>query len=249
MSARRLFAVLVLSLVAATPALAAKRRAARSAPAAVAPPTGSCHTFGLVRAGLKATYRATGQGGDADFTITWITDTPTFTHTTQKIVTPQATTDAETRLDGEIVGNLRALKHFNVKTSTIVPFLGAVTTDTDVDFVPSLVQGPAAGWCVGNTWTVSPVTETIVTRSSAGTQQQVVTTIASTGEVLAVGAALTLPGVGTFQTVKYRGATVAGTSVQTAVTWVSMEHNIVVRQDTLDAAGNVTGTQRLTAVQ
>jgi hypothetical protein len=244
-SPRRMTVALALCLVAAVPAFA-KRRAARSGPAAAAP-SGDCHTFGFVRAGFKATYLAQAPGGDSTFTITWITDTPTFTHTTQKVTTPQATTDAETRLDGEIVGNLRGLKHFNVKTTTTVPFLGAVTTDTDVDFVPSLVQGPAAGWCVGNTWTVSPVTETIVTRTSQGQQQQVVTTIGSTGEVLAVGEILTLPGLGDFPTVKYRGAVVSGTTVQTAVTWVSMQHNVVLKQDTLDGAGNVTSTLRVTA--
>lgn len=245
MSARRLSVVFAIALL-ALPAFA-KRRPSRSAPAAAA---SQCHTFGLVRPGLQATYHATSPSGDADFTITWITDTPTFTHTTQRVTTPQATTDAETRLDGEVFGNLRGLKHFNVKTTTQVPGFGGVTTDTDVDFVPSLTQGPAAGWCVGNTWTVPPVTETIVTRSPVGQNTQVITTIASTGEVLAVNETLSLPlPIGNVQTVKYRGSIVSGTSVQTAITWVSMQLNIVVRQDTLDASGAVTGTLRVTAVQ
>ena len=245
MSARRLTAVLALALLAALPAAAAKRRSARSAPAAAA---GSCHTFGLVRSGLKATYHATSPSGDADFTITWITDTPTFTHTTQKVTTAQGTSDAETRLDGEVFGTLRGLKHLNVKTTTQVPGFGGVTTETDIDFVPTLTQGPAAGWCVGNTWSVPAVTETITTRTPVGQNTQMITTVASTGEVLAVGESVTVP-AGTFQTVKYRGAIVSGSSVQTAITWVSMQHNVVVRQDTLDASGAVTSTLHLTAVQ
>jgi hypothetical protein len=244
MSVRRLTALFAHALLFSVPAFAAKRRAARSAPAA-AVGTGACHTFGLVRAGLVASYHSTAPSGDADFTITYITDTPTFTHTKQKTTTAQGTADAETRLDGEVSGNLRGLKHMNVKVSTVVPFLGAVTTEVDIDFVPTLTLGPAAGWCVGNTWSVAPVTETIVTRSPAGQQQQVVTTIGGTGEVLAVGETITVPG-GTFQTVKYRGTSVSATAVETAITWVSMEHNIVVRQDTVDANGAVTSTTVLT---
>ena len=245
MSARRTVVVLALVVLAAVPASAQRRRAVRSAPA---PAAGSCHTFGLVRPGLQASYLAQAQGGDVTFTITWITDTPTFTHTTQKVTTPQGTADAETRLEGEIVGSLRALKHLNVKTTTQVPGFGAVTAETDISFAPSLAAGPAAGWCVGNTWTVAPVTETIVTKTPVGQNTQIVTTLGSTGEVLAVGEVISVP-AGDFQTVKYRGATVSGTDVQTAITWVSMQHNIVVRQDTLDAAGNVTSVTRLTRVQ
>ena len=243
MSARRLAALFALALLFSVPAFAAKRRAARSAAAPAA--NSNCHNFGLVRAGTVATYHATAPGGDADFTITWITDTPTFTHTTQKTTTAQGTADAETRLTGEVSGNLRGLKHLNVKVSTVVPVLGAVTTEVDIDFVPTLTLGPADGWCVGNTWTVAPVTETIVTRSPAGQQQQVITTIGGTGEVLAVGDMVTVP-AGTFKTVKYRGVTVSGTSVQTSITWVSMDHNIVVKQDTVDGNGAVTSTTVLT---
>jgi hypothetical protein len=247
MSARRLAALFALALLFSVPAFAAKRRAARSAPAATAPPTGSCHTFGLVRAGLQASYHSTTNqsGGDADFTITWITDTPTFTHTTQKVTTAQGTADAVTRLDGELVGNLRALKHFNVKTTMAVPVIGSVTTEADVNFVPSLVQGPADGWCVGNTWSIPAVTETLVASTPIGQQSQIITTIASIGEVLAVGEVVSVP-AGNFRTVKYRGVTVSGTTVQTSITWVSMDLNIVVKQDTVDGNGAVTSTTVLT---
>lgn len=244
---RRVLPLLALTLFIVAPAEAQKRRAVRSGPPVVTPPAGSCHTFGLVRPGLKATYHATGSG-EADFTITYVSDAPTLTVTTQKVTTAQGVTDVQTRLDGEIVGNLRGLKHINVKGSTVVPVLGTITTETDIDFVPSLVMGPAAGWCVGNTWTTPAVTETIVNKTPAGQNQQIVTTIASTGEVLAVNDIVTVPG-GQFNTVKYRGAAVSGTSVQSTITWVSMQHNIVVKQETLDAAGNVTSTLHLTAVQ
>jgi hypothetical protein len=247
MSARRPLAVLVLVLFVAVPASAAvRRRAVRSAPALAA---ASCHTFGLVRPGLVASYHSTTNqsGGDADFTITWITDTPTFTQTRQRTITAQGTADAETRLDGEVFGALRGLKHLNVKTTVQVPVIGAVATEADINFVPTLTQGPAAGWCVGYTWTVPPVTETIVSSTPVGQQSQVITTVGSTGEVLAVNETVSVP-AGNFQTVKYRGALVSGTSVQTAITWVSMQLNIVVRQDTIEN-GTVTSTTVLTAVQ
>lgn len=245
MSRPRLLAVLALAVFLVVPAQAQKRRAVRSNPGTPGAPQGNCHTFGLVAAGTKASYQSTAPGGTVTFTITWISDTPTQTRTTQKVNSNGTVSDAETILDGEVVGNLRSLKHFNVKVSSTVPILGKVTTETDVTFTPSLVSGPAAGWCVGNTWAIPAVTENIVVKSPQGTFPSLVTTIASTGEVLAVGESITVPG-GTFNTVKYRGSIVSGSSVQTAITWVSMEKNIVVKQDTIDGSGAVTSTTVLT---
>lgn len=246
MSAPRLLAVAALAVCLAVPsAQAQKRRAVRSNPGTPAPPPGQCHTFGLVPAGTKASYLSTAPGGNVTFTITWISDTPTQTHTTQKSTANGITSDADTLLDGEVVGLLRALKHFNVKVSSTVPVLGKVTTETDVTFTPSLVAGPSQGWCVGNTWAIPAVTENIVVKSPQGTFPSLVTSIASQGEVLAVGAAITVP-AGNFNTVKYKGIAVAGSSVQTAITWVDMQKSIVVRQDTVDAGGTVTSTTVMT---
>jgi hypothetical protein len=246
MSIRRLvvLCLLVLTLVPVAEGQR-RRRAVRSAPAPVAPPPGQCHTFGLVRPGLVATYLTNAQGGDVNFTITYISDTPTETRTTQKVTTPQGTADAETVVTGEIVGNLRAIKHVFVRTVTMVPVIGRFTTDVDIDFVPSLAAGPAAGWCVGNTWQTPPSIQTIMTRPSIGPPTTITNNlIGSEGIVLAVGEVIDVP-AGRFSTVKYRGAIVAGTGVSTAITWVSMEHNIVVRQDTVDAGGSVTSVTRL----
>lgn len=229
-----------------TPAFAAKRRA--SAPPSASAPTGNCHTFGFVKAGLKATYLTTSPGGNVTFTITWVSDTATQTVTTQKVTTPQATTDVETRLDGETVGILRGLKHLYTKSTTPVPVIGSVVTEVDVDFVPSLIAGPAGGWCTGATWTIAPTTETVTSKTIAGTQTQIQTTVAGTGEVLAVGETITVP-AGTFQTVKYKGNVVANNNPQPAITWTSMADAIVVRQDTLDAGGNVTSTTTLQSKQ
>lgn len=243
MSIRRsiVLSLLVVSLVA--PAEAQRRRAVRSGPPKQLI---QCHTFGLVEAGTVATYVTNTPQGDVNFTITWISDTPTRTHTTQKVQTPQGSADVETILDGEVVGSLRGLKHLYVKNVTVAPVIGPITTEVEIDFVPSLVAGPANGWCVGETWDIPPVTETITTRGGpVPVPPQLVTTIASSGEVLAVDEVLTVP-AGTFHTVKYRGATASATGVQTAITWMSMEHNIVVRQDTIDAAGVVTSVTQLT---
>ncbi len=243
---KHLLALLMLVLALAPLTEAQRRRAVRS-PGSV-PQSGNCHTFALVRAGLVAGYRSTAPSGTVTFQVTYLSDTPTQTKTTQKVQAPTGNADVETALDGEVVGNLRGLKHINVKTTMTVPVLGTVTGTTDVDFVPSLLAGPAAGWCVGETWTIAPVTETIVTTGFASAPPVIVTTIASTGEVLAVGENVTVP-AGTFRTVKYRSAIASGTSVQPAITWTSMDHSIVVKQDTLDAAGNVTSTTELVSLQ
>jgi hypothetical protein len=243
---KRLLVVLTLVLVLVPIAEAQRRRAVRS-PSAT-PASGNCHTFALVRAGLVAGYRSVAPGGTVTFQVTYIYDTPTQTKTTQKVQAPTGNADVETILDGEVVGNLRGLKHINVKTTATVPVLGSVSGTTDIDFVPSLVAGPAAGWCAGETWSISPVTETITTTGFGAAPPVIVTTIASTGEVLAVGESVTVQ-AGTFQTVKFRNAVVSGSSVQPAITWTSMDHSIVVKQDTLDAAGNVTSTTELVSLQ
>jgi hypothetical protein len=245
MSFKRITLIAALALLTVIPAEAQKRRAVAAPGGNFTPPASNCHEFGLVKAGLVASYHADAQGGGADFEITYISDTPTQLKTRQKTVTAQGTANAETTVDGEVVGNLRALKHINVKVTTAVPGFGNFTIETDIDFVPSLVAGPAAGWCVGNKWTVPPVTETIVVRGGpAGTITNTVTTIASEGEVLAVGEMVSVP-AGDFRTVKYIGVVVAGSDPQPAITWVSMDHNIVVKQDTLDATGKVTSVTEL----
>lgn len=243
--ARRLLPMLALCVLFVAPAQAQRRRAVRS-PGPATPVT-TCHTFSFVRAGLKATYATTAQSGNANFTVTYIFDNATQTKTTQVVTTSQGTSDVETILDTEIFGNLRGLKHLNVKASQTVPVLGRITIETDIDFVPSLTSGPAAGWCVGNTWSIPAVTETITTKGPVPLPPQIITTIAATGEVLAVGETISVP-AGSFNTVKNRSAIVSGTSVETAITWISMQHNIVVRQDTIDGNGAVT-TTNLTALQ
>jgi hypothetical protein len=244
---KRLLVVLML-VVSLVPFAEAQRRRAVRSPGGGAPQNGNCHTFALVRAGLVAGYRSVAPGGTVTFQVTYISDTPTQTKTTQKVQAPTGNADVETTLDGEIVGNLRGLKHIEIKTTMTVPVLGSVSGTTDIDFVPSLLAGPAAGWCVGETWTISPVTETVITTGFASAPPIIVTTIASTGEVLAVGENVTVP-AGTFRTVKYRSSVVSGTSVQPAITWTSMDHSIVVKQDTLDASGNVTSSTELTSLQ
>ncbi len=237
----------LIALFLAPVTFAAARRHAAIPPATQAP-SGDCFTFGLVAPGTKASYLSTTSGGNVNFTITWLSDTPTQTKTTQHVVTPQATSDVETTLDGVVQGTLRGLQHFHIKTTTAVPLLGNTIVESDAGFVPALVAGPAAGWCTGATWTAPATTETIVTQSIVGQTSQIVTTIASEGSVLAVGESITVPG-GTFRTVKYKSSIVSGTSVQPAITWVSMDRSIVVKQDSLDAAGNVTSSTQLTGVQ
>jgi hypothetical protein len=208
----------------------------------------TCHTFNFVRPGLKASYRSVAPGGTVTFQVTYISDTLLQTKTTQKVQAPTGNADVATTLDAELVGNIRALKHIKLSTTTTVPILGAVTTDTNIDFVPSLAAGPANGWCVGATWTIPAVTETVTNTGSVPLPPVIVTTVGSVGEVLAVGESVTVAG-GTFNTVKYRSQIVSGQNVAPAITWVSMNDNIVVKQDTFDASGNVTSTTELTALQ
>lgn len=251
MSKRRLATALLFVSLLALPAAAQRMRAVRAGlPFAAPPNTGSqCHTFGLVRPGLKAGYVTEVQGGPVNFTITYISDTPTEMRTTQQVTTPQGSSSVETRVDGEIVGNLRALKHIYTKSTSIVPVIGSIVVEVDIDFVPSLALGPAQGWCVDNTWQVAPSAQTITSRSMAGTQVITGHTVGSEGKVLAVGESVTTP-AGTFDTVKYRSNVVASSGgVSPAITWVSMEHNIVVKQDTLDASGAVTSVTTLVSLQ
>ena len=237
MLARSVFRLLSVSLVAVLMVFSAegqKQRAVRKTPAVGVVTPGACHTFALVRPGLKATYLSTTPNGSATYTITYISDTPTQTKTTQVVSTPQGNANAVTTIDGEVVGLLRGMKHIDITTTMTVPVLGTLTTEVDVDFVPSLILGPAGGWCVGNTWNVAPVTETITTKAPlVPPVTSIVTTVGGTGEVLAVGEMVTVP-AGTFRTVKYSGVLIANNTVQPSITWTSMDHSIVVKQDALD---------------
>ena len=245
-TAVRALPLIILCLLFVSNGEAQRRRSVRSPAAAV---TGQCHSFDFVRPGLKATYVTTSPGGNANYTVIYIYDNSAQTKTTQVVTTSVGTSDVETIIDSEVFGPLRGIRHINVKGSHTVPVLGKVTIETDISFVPALTVGPVDGWCVGNTWSIPPVTETIVTKMpGAAPPPQIITTIGATGEVLAVGESMTVP-AGTFQTVKYRGALVSGSSVETAIAWISMADNIVVRQDTVDASGTVKSTTTLMALQ
>jgi len=137
---RRIVIGCLLAVILAPVSIGATRR--RAAPSKPATPAtgGDCHTFGLVAAGTKGTYLTTTSNGNVNFTITWISDTPTQTKTTQHVVTPQATTDVETTLDGVVSGPLRGIKHLYTKSTTPVPFLGNTVVEVDIDFVPSLLE-------------------------------------------------------------------------------------------------------------
>jgi hypothetical protein len=242
--------LLVLSLLAVCLVAPAEAQGRRRAVRFVTNPTvggGQCHVFGLVAAGTKASYLTTTPQGNVTFQITWISDTPTRTHTTQATQSPAGNADAETILDGEVLGAIRTLRHLNVKTTTTVPVLGRVVTEVDINYVPSLAAGPVAGWCVGNTWNTanSPSLQTIVTKPPFGPQTTITQNVVSEGVVEAVGDMRTAAGR-QIPTVRYRSISRVGTSVEASRTWVSMEQNIVVRQETLDANGNVTSVTELT---
>lgn len=245
MSICRRIAICLL-IAAAVPVFAARRRAVTSPSNPNA--SSNCVNYGYARVGLKASYLSTTSSGNVNFTITYISDVEGQTKTTQTSTTAQGTATVETTIDTERVGVFRATKHLLVKGSTVVPGLGSITSQTDITFVPSLVTGPADGWCAGATWNVSPSTETVVTQTIAGQTTNVVTTSASQGAVLAIGESLTVP-AGTFRTIKYRGVSTTGSSVSPTITWLSMDDYVVVKQDTLDDSGNVTTTTTLQSLQ
>jgi hypothetical protein len=238
---RSLSRLLVVSLFAVLMVVSAegqRRRSVRHTPAAGPVTPGPCHTFALVRPGLKASYLSTTPTGSATYTITYISDTPTQQKTTQVVSTPAGNANAVTTIDGEVSGLLRGMKHIDITTS-----ISGFTTEVDIDFVPSLILGPAAGWCEGETWSVAPVTETIVTKAPFVLPvSSIQTTIGGDGKVLAVGEMVTVP-AGTFRTVKYRGVTFVNNTIQESITWASMDHSVVVKQDSFDTNGvNVTAT-------
>ncbi len=213
-------------------------------------PSGNCVTYGSPRIGMKASYLTTSPGGNVTYTVTYVSETPTQARTTQKVQTPQGAADAETRMDFETVAaafDLRALKHLYVKTTTSAAGFSFVI-ETDIDFVPSMVLGPVSGWCLGAKWTVPATTETIVVKSIAGTQTTTQTTIAYEGEVLSVDDMITTP-AGTFRCIKTKGLTASANSTDRTISWNSVEHYITVRQETIDANGNVTSVTELQSIQ
>jgi hypothetical protein len=244
----RVLAGALFALVLVVPAQAQRHRSVRKTPALVVS-TPQCHTFGFVKTGLKATYLSTTSSGNATYTVTYLKDTATQTKTSQIVSTPQGNATAVTTIDGEVVGLLRGMKHIDVTTTITVPVLGTLTTEVDIDFVPSLILGPAGGWCTDNTWDVAPVTETVVTKAPFVTPvTSIVTTVGGTGKVLAVGENVTVP-AGTFKTVKYESIVLVNNTAQKSTTWASMDHAIVVKQESYDpVSGAITTNTQLTAL-
>jgi hypothetical protein len=247
-----LAALALFALVFPADAFAAKRRSVRPGAIGGTNPGGGgggCHTFGLVRAGLKATYKTTSNSGNVDFIVTYISDTGSQVKTKQDVTAPTGKAVADTTIDFETVSaSLRATKHVEVKTTVTTPI--NLTTTVDMTFAPSLVYGPAAGWCAGATWSIpaSTITSKVTTSFGGPPINNISTTIASTGEVLAVGESVTVP-AGTFQTVKYRGVVTTDSGASPAIVWIGMQDNILIRQDALDAGGNVVSQTQLMSVQ
>lgn len=242
----RSLALVVLIVLVSLPAAAQRRRVVKAPSAQPTNPSGQCVTFGSPRIGMKASYLTTSPSGNVTYQVTYVSETPTQARTTQKVQSPQANSDVETRMDFETVKasiDLRALKHLYVKTTT-----GAAgfnfTIETDIDFVPSMVLGPAGGWCQGAKWTVPATTETIRVNSIAGQQITTQTTIAYEGEVLSVNESVTTP-AGTFRCVKSKGLTASADSTSPTIVWNSIDHYITVRQESLDSAGRVTQVTEL----
>jgi hypothetical protein len=239
----------VLGFAEETQAQARRRRAV--APPSTAAPT-NCVEYKAVRPGMKASYAATAPGGNSTYTITYISDSPTETRTTQKVQTPQATADGETRLQFDKVPgatyDLRALRHLYTKVTTAVPFLGSVSVETDIDFVPSFVVGPFEGYCAGVKWTVPPSTETITVRSPAGTNVMTQTTIAAEGEVLSVDDVVKTS-IGDFTCIKLKTYTIVDGKPQLTIAWNSIEHAITVKQEAYDENGNIVTSVIITALQ
>jgi hypothetical protein len=244
---RRVFVILLLAVILAFGAQGQQKRRAVRVPPPTPPPAGTCHTFANVRAGLVASYVTSPL---TNYTVTYISDNGTRTVTHQKVTTSQGVADADTIIDGETANGLRTTKHVNVKTTTAVPFFGNLLVETDIDFSPSLPYGPAGGWCVGNSWVIPAITQTMLVKSPiAPPVNKVVTVTSSTGEILAVGENLTVQ-AGTFRTVKYKGIYVSGESVSPTITWMSMDLSIPVRQETYDpVTGALTTTVELVSVQ
>jgi hypothetical protein len=256
MSSRRHIALIALGVCVVlgsseeTQAQARRRRAV--APPTTAAPGGGCVEYKAVRPGMKASYLATSPSGNVTYTITYISDSPTLTHTTQKVQAPTGNADAETRLQYDKVPgatyDLRALRHLYTKVVTAVPFLGSVSVETDIDFVPSWVVGPFEGYCAGVKWTVPPSTETITVRSPAGTNVTTQTTIATEGEVLSTNDVVKTS-IGDFTCIKLKTYTIVDGKPQLAINWNSIEHAITVKQEAYDDNGNIVTSVIITDLQ
>jgi len=244
----RKFFVLLLILVSLDAAAASRRRSVKApAPAA---PTGQCVNYGSPRIGMKASYLTTSPGGNVTYQVTYLADTTTQARTTQKVQAPTGNADVETTMDFETVKaafDLRAVKHMNVKGTTSAGGF-AFTLETDINFVPSMVLGPIGGWCQGAKWSVPATTETIRVNSIAGQQLTTQTTIAYEGEVLDTNAMVTTP-AGTFRCIKTKGLTPSSSSTDRTIAWNSVDYYITVRQETVDASGNVTSVTELQKIE
>jgi len=182
-----------------------------------------------------------------------ISDSEAQTKTTQQVESSVGNASVATTIDYETIasasGPQRAVEHIDLEaTSTPVPGFNLVI-ETDTTFAPSLVLGPAADWCAGDVWTVPATTQTTSVVTNGGTPATTITTTTvSEGEVLSIGEMITTP-AGTFETLKYLGTVTGLNGPERARIWTSLVHSITVRQESLNATGQVISTIDLVDLQ
>jgi hypothetical protein len=213
------------------------------------PPAGStgCVTVAHIAAGRKASYRVTGA---ENFTMatTWLTDTDTSASETSLTRTSAGDSTIDTTYTYSVQNGLRALTRSisNAKTSA-AGFDILVTTDST--FSSPMIIGPVSNWCSDTKWSNPAIVHTVVLGGTFPGPTTLINRPAADGFVIAVNETITVA-AGTFNTIHYRG--VQGRTdakVQKSNVWLSINDGVLVKEDDLDAGGNVQTVVELTNLQ
>jgi hypothetical protein len=220
------------------------------APPSVTPPNngGTCVNVPFVRAGLKATYRITDSSGVWTMVTTVTADGASQRKQTDHAVNSGGTSDIDSTFSFTMQSNLRLITR-SVSNATTVAAGFPILVTTDSTFNPAMTLGPVTEFCSGATWPIPATTQTIVIGGTFPGPTTTVNRPAATGSVMAINESLTVP-AGTFNTVKYHGVDGATDSnIQSTNVWVSIADGIMVKEQNLDANGNVKTTMELSSLQ
>ncbi len=211
----------------------------------------NCVNLPLPKEGLSVSYDVTNGSytGTEDITYWGVNNTSIEINITS-MVNGSITEISNQLTNYQIIDNFvyadTILSGFTMFTSGSAS--GSMKTTTT--YSPSLITGPAFIYCEQQSWTTAPITSTTKFESDLLPGGQDIST--NTEPVLSsivekVNVSFT-NSAGTFSLVKIRQKK-SSDSDNEAISWFSIEHGILVKEQIIDSSGKIIGSKELTSIQ
>lgn len=200
--------------------------------------TGACVTLPFPATGTTTTHIANDAQSGAAGTITTRYDLATGTQAITVTESSFSVSGFTTTSTTTTTQNYRIEDGYLYESSIVTDVVtatgfGSFTDTITTEFNPEYMTGAAVDFCEGQTWTTSEVQQTI---SSSSAPDVTSTTSPEEGLVESVGTSVTVP-AGTFNTVLIKKTQTDGSISRI---WISRQHGVFVKQESVDSSGNTT---------